>query len=220
MIRHGGKLDYIDEGNLLYQGGEMCVWEGIPRDEYNKFDLENMAKCHGYVNFEKIWWRNPQVEGPEIFQLREVLTDVDILSMTSVSVSNNGEIELFFEHPVLNYELPPISHSVQNPEVNETTNDENADDEHEVSVELIEVVDGVLMVHESVDVTYMGKAKVGGKGKSKAKDGGKGHGNAKVFPKAKDKAAVESGTKRSRKQAKLIKSSETESNYEIHGGMS
>src|ERR1044072_1450426 len=88
----------------------------------------------------------------------------------------------------------------------------------------VEVVDGAGMVHEVVDVTSVAKekskAKVGEKGKVKAKVGEKGKGKAKVGGKGKGKAAVESGSKRSRKQAKIIESSETESDYEMHGGMS
>ena len=87
---HGGKLNFTAEGNILYESGEMCVWDGIPREEFNTFDIENMGK--------KIWWRNPQVPRPQKHQLREVLGDHDIVSMTSVSIDNNGEIEIYFEH--------------------------------------------------------------------------------------------------------------------------
>ena len=84
----------------------MCVWDGVPREEFNMFDIVNMGKAHGYHNFHKIWWRNPQVPRPHIFQLREVLSDHDILTMTIVSIDNNGQIEIYFEHPVCNLPIP------------------------------------------------------------------------------------------------------------------
>src|ERR1044072_650127 len=153
----------------------MCVWEGIPREEYNLFDIERIRKSHGYQRFEKIWWRNPQVDGPEMYQLRELLTDNDICSMTNVSMSNNDEIELYFEHPPIPVPLQTILEENEAAHVDdENPDDGNADDEN-----------------EGVDVTFVGKkkgkAKVVEKGRGKAKVVEKGKGKAKVSEKGKGK---------------------------------
>src|ERR1044072_563867 len=193
IMWHGGSLNFTAEGNILYESGEMCVWDGIPRDEFNTFDIENMGKTHGYLGFHKIWWRNPQVPRPHKHQLREVLGDHDIVSMTSVSIDNNGEIEIYFEHsdtipitfippPVQTTEDDELSVKVIEP-MNEPVAEEVLSGEVRQSIAPVDVIvddyDEEDWLHSTHCEKWKGKAfekvtKRKGKGKTKVASKGKG----------------------------------------------
>lgn len=107
ILMHGGEISLHVDGTASYFGGTMCVWEDLDSDRLNLFDLEAMAREHGYVMTMKMWWRNPQV--PDVLKLNELCTDSDLMDACLASKSNNQEIEIYYEHlePVPLEVIPP-----------------------------------------------------------------------------------------------------------------
>src|ERR1044072_4880663 len=88
----------LDYGSQIYDGGEICVWEGIDSVMINMFDLEAMANTHRYGKFLNIWYRNTQTMFD--FELIQLKGDASIRHMAQIAMLNGGEVELFFEqHP-------------------------------------------------------------------------------------------------------------------------
>lgn len=87
-----------EEGILEYVNGEVCVWPDIDLDMLNMFTIEYLCKQHNNYRLEKKWWLTPRTELE--FGLRELSQDDDIMNMFKASRRNNGEIEIFYEHPI------------------------------------------------------------------------------------------------------------------------
>ncbi|XP_057429396.1 uncharacterized protein LOC130722617 isoform X2 [Lotus japonicus] len=98
ILYHGGLLEFSGEnGSVSYEGGQMCVWEDLDFDRINVNIVTLMGKEHGYAVFQNIWWRDPTVS--EDIVLNELSTDRDIMDICKAAKLNNGEIEIYFEHP-------------------------------------------------------------------------------------------------------------------------
>ena len=209
ILWHGGKLTITEDEDVMYEGGEMCVWEDIPWDTFNCFDVHNLWKTHGYHSFERIWWRNRQVEEPGMYQLRQILTDNDTISMCNVSISTNGEIEVYFEHPILDYPVNAEVPVLQDVNADEVLVLEENDEVSDDSIEIVETIQkGKAGQKEKGKTSQSGKKrKVAEKGKRKVVEKGKG----KVAEKGRGKAADVGASKRKRKQEKVVDSSENAS---------
>ncbi|KAJ1399391.1 hypothetical protein SESBI_30325 [Sesbania bispinosa] len=103
ILHHKGFLGR-QEGVLRYIGGEMCVWEGLDIDTINKFIVETLCKEHYYRRFERIYWLKP---GRHLeVGLRELEKDAHVVNMCNAVRKNEGEIEIFFIHPI--EQTPPV----------------------------------------------------------------------------------------------------------------
>src|ERR1044072_4196711 len=249
ILWHGGKVTITDDDDVKYEGGQMCVWEDIPCDTFNLFDVHNLGKTHGYHSFEKVWWRNRQVDEPGLYQLRQILSDHDTVSMCTVSSSTNGEIEVYFEHPIcevpLNVLLSVLQKENEQVPVEDANEQVPVQEENEVGTveeanEQVPVQDNIEVVpvqeevpvnedHEydtnvesddSVEVVEIiqkdkGKGKVSERKKGKVAERKKGKladkGRGKVADKGKRKISDAGGSRRKRKQEKVVDGSETES---------
>lgn len=87
-------------------------------DTLNIFIVEGLAKlCKYYHRIAASFWLNP---GRDLeLGLRQLRTDRDILEMVADARRNNNEVEVYFEHPMVDnldiVEVPPlpISHPVE-----------------------------------------------------------------------------------------------------------
>ncbi|KAJ1403244.1 circumsporozoite protein-like [Sesbania bispinosa] len=97
ILHHRGSF-VREMGELKYVGGEFCVWEGLDVDTVNLFTVETLCKEHYYRRFEKIFWLKP---GRDLdLGLRELVKDVHVMEICNAGMENNGEVEIFFLHPV------------------------------------------------------------------------------------------------------------------------
>ncbi|KAJ1441929.1 circumsporozoite protein-like [Sesbania bispinosa] len=97
ILHHRGSF-VREMGELKYVGGEFCVWEGLDVDTVNLFIAETLCKEHYYRRFEKIFWLKP---GRDLdLGLRELVKDAHVMEMCNAGMENNGEVEIFFLHPV------------------------------------------------------------------------------------------------------------------------
>ncbi|KAJ1381116.1 hypothetical protein SESBI_45438 [Sesbania bispinosa] len=76
----------------------MCVWEGIDIDTINRFTVEGLCKEHFYPRFDKIYWLKPG-RNLEV-GLRALEKDAHVVDMCNAARKNEGEIEIFFIHPI------------------------------------------------------------------------------------------------------------------------
>ncbi|KAJ1395506.1 proteoglycan 4-like [Sesbania bispinosa] len=106
ILHHRGSL-LREEGVLKYVGGEMCVWEGIDIDIVNIITVEALCKEHYYPRFDKIYWLKP---GRKLeVGLRVLEKDAHVVNMCNAARKNEGEIEIFFTHPI--EQTPTLSKS-------------------------------------------------------------------------------------------------------------
>ncbi|KAJ1388191.1 hypothetical protein SESBI_39295 [Sesbania bispinosa] len=97
ILHHRGSF-VREKGELNYVGGEFCVWEGLDVDTVNLFTVEKLCKEHYYRRFEKIFWPKP---GRDLdLGLRELVKDAHVVEMCNAGRENNGEVEIYFLHPV------------------------------------------------------------------------------------------------------------------------
>ncbi|KAJ1410705.1 hypothetical protein SESBI_21727 [Sesbania bispinosa] len=97
ILHHRGSL-VREMGKLSYVGGEFCVWEGLDVETVNLFTVETLCKEHYYRRFEKIFWLKP---GRDLdLGLRELVKDAHVFQMCNAGMENNGEVEIYFLHPV------------------------------------------------------------------------------------------------------------------------
>ncbi|KAJ1381581.1 hypothetical protein SESBI_45003 [Sesbania bispinosa] len=77
---------------------EKCVWEGINIDTINRFTVEGLCKEYYYPRFDKIYWLNL---GRDLeVGLRELEKDAHVVNMCNAARKNQGEIDIFFIHPI------------------------------------------------------------------------------------------------------------------------
>ncbi|KAJ1385987.1 hypothetical protein SESBI_41188 [Sesbania bispinosa] len=97
ILHHRGSF-VREMGEVKYVGGEFCIWEGLDVDTVNLFTVETLCKDHYYRRFEKILWLKP---GRDLgVGLRELVKDKHVMEMCNAGMENNGEVEIFFIHPV------------------------------------------------------------------------------------------------------------------------
>ncbi|KAJ1408303.1 proteoglycan 4-like [Sesbania bispinosa] len=106
ILHHRGSL-LREEGVLKYVGGEMCVWEGIDIDTVNIITVEALCKEHYYPRFDKIYWLKPGRKLEVGFRVLE--KDAHVVNMCNAARKNEGEIEIFFTHPI--EQTPTLSKS-------------------------------------------------------------------------------------------------------------
>ncbi|KAJ1403289.1 hypothetical protein SESBI_27437 [Sesbania bispinosa] len=101
ILHHGGKLLRNEQRVLEYVGGEVDVWEEIDCDLLNRFLIIDLCKLHKYHDIQHCYWLYPERDLD--LGLREIRKDcdADIVDLCLASKHNNGEIEVFFEHPVI-----------------------------------------------------------------------------------------------------------------------
>ncbi|KAJ1384595.1 hypothetical protein SESBI_42424 [Sesbania bispinosa] len=101
ILHHGGKLLRNEQRVLEYVGGEVDVWEELECNIMNRFVIIDLCKLHKYHDIQHCYWLNPERDLD--LGLREIRKDhdSDIVDMCLASKHNNGEIEIFFEHPVI-----------------------------------------------------------------------------------------------------------------------
>ncbi|KAJ1376705.1 hypothetical protein SESBI_49659 [Sesbania bispinosa] len=101
ILHHGGKLLRNEQRVLEYVGGEVDVWEDLECDILNRFVIIDLCKLHKYHDIQHFYWLYPERDLD--LGLREIRKDhdSDIVDMCLASKHNNGEIEIFFEHPVI-----------------------------------------------------------------------------------------------------------------------
>ncbi|KAJ1433263.1 hypothetical protein SESBI_06206, partial [Sesbania bispinosa] len=101
ILHHGGKLLRNEQRVLEYVGGEVDVWEDLECDILNRFVIIDLCKLHKYHDIQHCYWLYPERDLD--LGLREIRKDhdSDIVDMCLASKHNNGEIEIFFEHPII-----------------------------------------------------------------------------------------------------------------------
>ncbi|KAJ1406200.1 hypothetical protein SESBI_25268 [Sesbania bispinosa] len=101
ILHHGGKLLRNEQRVLEYVGGEVDVWEELECDLLNRFLIIDLCKLHKYHDIQHCYWLYPEIDLD--LGLREIRKDhdSDIVDLCLASKHNNGEIEVFFEHPVI-----------------------------------------------------------------------------------------------------------------------
>ncbi|KAJ1388026.1 hypothetical protein SESBI_39487 [Sesbania bispinosa] len=109
-MHHGGKLMRNEDNELDYIGGEVDVWEDLDSDYLSRILIIDLCKLHNYHRIDHCYWLSP--EKPLEDGLRELRwdCDADMLDMCIASMRNDGEIEVFIEHPVV--ENPTFSKSM------------------------------------------------------------------------------------------------------------
>ncbi|KAJ1404171.1 hypothetical protein SESBI_26768 [Sesbania bispinosa] len=109
IMHHGGKLMRNEDNELDYIGGEVDVWEDLDSDYINRFMIIDLCKLHHYRRIDHCYWLSPEKSLED--GLRELRwdCDTDVLDMCIASMRNDGEIEVFIEHPVV--ENPTFSKS-------------------------------------------------------------------------------------------------------------
>ncbi|KAJ1380907.1 hypothetical protein SESBI_45648 [Sesbania bispinosa] len=111
ILHHRGFL-LREEGVLKYVGGEMCLWEGLDIDTINKFTVETLCKEHYCRRFEKMYWLKA---GRDLeVGLRELEKEAHVVKMCNAARKNQGEIEIFFIHPI---EQTPTLNKTSTPDV-------------------------------------------------------------------------------------------------------
>ncbi|KAJ1394772.1 hypothetical protein SESBI_33896 [Sesbania bispinosa] len=101
ILHHGGKFLRNEQRVLEYVGGEVDVWDYLECDILNRFVIIDLCKLHKYHHIEHCYWLYPErdLDGG-LSEIRKD-HDSDIVDMCLASKHNNGEIEVFFEHPVI-----------------------------------------------------------------------------------------------------------------------
>ncbi|KAJ1428316.1 S-locus receptor kinase, C-terminal [Sesbania bispinosa] len=101
IMHHGGKLMRNEENELDYIGSEVDVWEDLDSDLIHRFLIIDLCKLHNYHRIDHCYWL--ALEKSLEDGLRELRwdCDTDVLDMCIASMRNDGEIEVFIEHPVV-----------------------------------------------------------------------------------------------------------------------
>ncbi|KAJ1377542.1 hypothetical protein SESBI_48798, partial [Sesbania bispinosa] len=133
ILHHEGKLLRNEQRVLKYVGGEVDVWEELECDILNRFVIIDLCKLHKYHDIQHCYWLYPERDLD--LGLREIRKDhdSDIVDMCLASKHNNGEIEVFFEHPVIPDECVVFSKVV----VGENTGEMAAEMEDVSPVEVV-----------------------------------------------------------------------------------
>ncbi|MED6124536.1 hypothetical protein PIB30_059818 [Stylosanthes scabra] len=98
VYHHGGKLVTKDDGEVVYEMGEITVIEDQEVDKLDVFWIRNFHKEIGYDQIEECYWLVPC--RPLSIGLMVLATDAELLEMCFYAERNGRRIHIYNEHGV------------------------------------------------------------------------------------------------------------------------
>ncbi|RYR10736.1 hypothetical protein Ahy_B05g079214 [Arachis hypogaea] len=98
MIHHGGDFKKIAEGIMVYSPDNKACLGDLDTDTLDVFYVRNYHKELGYNDIKQFWWHIP---GKGLDNgLRNVNSDKEIREIVNCFRTNDGLIDVYFEHGV------------------------------------------------------------------------------------------------------------------------
>ncbi|RYR11873.1 hypothetical protein Ahy_B04g069393 [Arachis hypogaea] len=98
MFYHGGDFKKNAEGIMIYSPDNKACLGDLDTDTLDVFYIRNYHKELGYNDIKQCWWHVP---GKSLdYGLRNVNSDKEIREMVNCARTNEGLIDIYFEHTV------------------------------------------------------------------------------------------------------------------------
>ncbi|MED6152667.1 hypothetical protein PIB30_094240, partial [Stylosanthes scabra] len=98
VYHHGGQFVTKDDGEMVYEMGEIDVEEKLDVDTLDVFSMRDHYQALGYDKIVECWWLvlgRPLRSGRRVFD-----TDDELLELCFYAERNGNKIHLYYEHAV------------------------------------------------------------------------------------------------------------------------